>query len=144
MTRIGLALYLVLSSAVGPSLCCCLPGELLALYTSSACHRCCDYHTTSPSHRPAKPTEAPGTPSPAPQNDCPCKESQPQPVVLTPVEWDPAAQYTRSLMVSQWATVGDSLLAAVPLTQGQAPRESISCPFRDSRDMLRALHILRC
>ena len=149
MARIGLALYLVLSTAVGPSLCCWLPGDLFALCTaitqpSSAHRHCCGHHAANHCHRAVKTTQAPDMPTPAPQRDCPCKEDQPQPVVFELSDNLPALEAARSLMVSHWTIVGVPVLGGVLLTQGEAPRESIFCPFRNSRDILRALHILRC
>ena len=147
MTRIGLTLYLVLSTAVGPSLCCCLPGDLLALWTSSARQGCCGHHAASHSHRPAKTTQAPGTPSPAPEKDCPCKESQPQPVVLTPSEKSQDSESTRSLIAANWAAVDVSLLHAAPLnllTQAETKGRCFAFPFRGARDVLSVLQVLRC
>jgi hypothetical protein len=149
MARTGLALYLVLSTAVGPSLCCCLPDDLFSLCTapkepSSAHRHCCGHDAAHHRHRAANTTQAPDMPTPAAQRDCPCKEDQPQPVAfelsgnLSPLE------AARCLMVSHWTIVGVPVLGDVLLTQGKAPRESISCPFCNSRDILSALHILRC
>jgi hypothetical protein len=139
MVRIGLTLYLMLSTAVGPALCCCLPGDFLALClpASSVRHSCCGYHA-------GRTEQSPGTPSPGPQKDCPCKKDQPQPVVFTPTHQSAASEYTRPLMLPQGTVVGDCLLGAAHFVQGHAPREPISYPYHNSRDLLRALRILRC
>jgi hypothetical protein len=147
MARISLALYLVLSTAVGPALCCCVPGDLLALRTSAkqssaSCHRCCGHDGAKHSHLPMT-SPAPRGPIPAPEKDCLCKAGQPQPVVLTPSAKAPTSEEIRSL-VPQSAALSLSLVGPTTVIAGQAPTGSIFCPFRTSRDILRALHILRC
>jgi hypothetical protein len=147
MVRIGFTLYLVVSTAVGPSLCCCLPGDLLALCTSSARHRCCGHHAATRRHQQAKTEQPRETPAPAPQKDCPCKAVEPQPAALTPSHPSPASEYTRSSMLPHGASVGVPLLGAAHLTPHspvQAPGQCITFPFLSSREILRALHILRC
>lgn len=147
MVRIGLTLYLVLSTAVGPSLCCCLPVDVLALWIPSARQKCCGHHAASHSHRPVKPTQAPGTPSPAPERDCPCKEGEPQPVLLTPSEKAQAPESAHSLTSPKWVSVGALLLSAAPLhllTQAETQGGCFAFPFGGSRDILNAFQVLRC
>jgi len=145
MAQISLALYLALSTAVGPSLCCCLPGKLVALFTSaqrplSACH-----HGACQGPHPKK-TKGPGRPAPTPEKDCPCKESQPQPAEFTPAPPSPESESTRSLIPTKWAALGVSLGAGPLLlhSQEQPPGHGISFPFSDARDILSVLQVLRC
>jgi len=148
MTRIALTLYLVLASAVGPSLCCCLPSELLGFYTSDKqSHRCCGHHAAKHSPRPAKTKQDPATPSPVPQKDCPCKEGQSKPVLFTPAHESPASEYSRTLMLPQWAAVGGFLPGTGSITlyaQEQPTSHCITFPFLSSREILRAIQVLRC
>ena len=149
MVRIGLLLYLILSAVVGRSLCCCLPSDLLGIcnpakQSASACHRCCADHAAHHDSRPITSKQAPRSSAPSPERDCPRKQDQAQPVALASSEKVSASEGTRSLMVPHWAMVGILVLGAVPLGQKQMATRSICCPFRNSRDILRALHILRC
>jgi hypothetical protein len=149
MVRIGLTLYLVLSIAVGPSLCCCLPGDLLALCTSasSARHHCCGHPSCDRDHSSKKPSDVPGDPSPAPHRHCPCKEASPELLVFLAPEHSSGAEEGRFPDSSRSIEAGWFLLSVNPLslpTQGQLPTQPITGSWHDPRDILRALHILRC
>lgn len=66
MIRVGLLLYLMLVTAAGPAVCCCLAvqvGDIVAKEGGDAT-RCC------PGHAPTKKE----TPSKFPNPQCPCKE----------------------------------------------------------------------
>jgi hypothetical protein len=152
MLRLGLALYLVFSTAVGPSLCCCLPGDLLALFnsakqTSSAHHRSCGHPACDRDHPSKKSKGVPGDPSPAPHRPCPCKEACPEPLVFLAAGHASGAEYGRSLEAPRSIEAGWFLLPASSMilpAQGQLPTQPITCSWHDPRDILRALHILRC
>ena len=152
MARIGLALYLVFSTAAGPSLCCCLPGDLLALCTaarqpSSAHHGCCGHPAHDRDHLTRKSDRTPGDPSPAPHRPCPCKETCPQPLVFLTSELSSGAEEGRSLEAPRSIEAGWHPLSARSLTlpaEGQLPTGSITCSWCDPRAILRACHILRC
>jgi hypothetical protein len=150
MVRIALALYLVLTTAVGPLLCCCLPGSIFAFCGSdtqprSAHHRCCGRHAANHRHQSAK--EAPGKPSPARQDNCPCRKGQADQVLFAENERSSSATHLRSSLIPQ-ITDGDFFLYPSELSglhlQTQAPSQCISFPFCSSQDMLRALCVMRC
>lgn len=152
MARVGLTLYLMVAAAAGPWLCCCTVGHLFALCPApqqkpSAGHRCCGHHEAGRGHPNTTPSATPGRPSPAPHGSCPCKENQPAPLVSTVPAPSSGAEQERILLPRHSVEAGRLLLPAICLashTQGQSLWGSMTCPFRDSRDILRALHILRC
>lgn len=143
MARFGLALYLVMATAVGPWLCCCTtvgmpaspsasqqpaPGE--PEETSTSC--CCC---------PKAPADEPPA---EPVNSCPCHKSQADPVILPPT---PVAEHARLLTVAD-ALPGNPLDGSPALftldPYGRALWEGVVCPFQKPRDLLYALHLLLC
>ena len=152
MLRIGLALYLVLATAVGPSLCCCLPVRLLAFCTpaersSSARHAHCCHHAGDREHPSKKTNSTPDNPSPAPHGPCPCKENRSEPLVFTAAGHFSGAEHGRFQETLSWLEAGEFFRAVtllVPPAQGQATGELIASSLHNPRAILRALHILRC
>ena len=152
MVRVALALYLVLSTAVGPLLCCCLPGSVFSLCSSdtqpcSAHHGCCGHNAANHRHHWAKTKEVFGQPSPARQDNCPCRKGQADQVLFAENERSSSATHLRSSLIPQ-ITDGDLFLQPSEASgldmQTQAPSQCIAFPFCTSRDMLRALCIMRC
>jgi hypothetical protein len=153
MVRVGLTLYLMCATAVGPALCCCLPARFFALFTPAeqslpACHACCSHHTCD---RDGLSGNLPGSrdnPSPGPRDPCPCKESPLERLVLiAPENSAKNANDGRSLETSSFVEVDRLPVAAaflVPGTPGRASGEPFASALHDARDILRALHILRC
>lgn len=146
MARVGLALYLMLTVAAGPCWCCCTAGRLFAFGEQSPRPRCCDQHTATPGPQAPPQESAPDNPSPAPHDSCPCRETRPEPVAFTASSQPSPADSARSLLDLQAAEVGGSFSGGSPALaiHGQAPKECVAFPFHDPREVLRALHILRC
>lgn len=144
MARIGLTLYLALASALGPSLCCCLPGAVVELFASgnhpSAGHGCCGHHAASSREHPVKSGQTPQTPSPARQKDCPCKDGQSQPVVLTASHELESARSVAPLPRVLLAVLPLSPLPSCCLSEQVTER----FPFHDARDLLSTFQTLRC
>jgi hypothetical protein len=151
VARIGLSLYLMLAILAGPSLCCCAPTRLLAFFphnqkTELACHCCC-HHATERDPAGPKTKDAGGKPCRAPEDHCPCRKGRSQQVLFTPAEDPSDVGGIRSLMMDRLTVAGLFLLSAESPAlhlQEQGPRHCIAFPFHSSRDMLRALQILRC
>jgi hypothetical protein len=143
MLRIGIALYLMTSVALGPALCCCLPGELLqfcALTKHLSCgpHRCCGQAAQSQQSR--------GNSSPAPQKDCPCKGGATEPTLFTASQETPDSETARCASLPQrlgsgWCFVGSPLALA---TCDRTLREHRPFSLQAARDLLSVLQVLRC
>jgi hypothetical protein len=148
MARICWCWYLVLTTAVGPSLCCRLSCDLVRPCTLAKqplpARSCCGgKHAANQSNRLSKITYDLEKPSPTPTRDCPCKKGELRPVWFARAEL--ATGHTS--MLSEGIAVGACLsgVAPVPLhSQEQAPGHYIAFRFGDPRSILRAQHILRC
>jgi hypothetical protein len=151
MVRIALALYLVLSTAVGPLLCCCLPGSVFPFCSSAtqscAAHHRCGHNAANHRHQSAKTKEVLGQPSPARQDNCPCRKGQADQVLFAENERSSSATHLRSSLIPQITDGNLFLQPSEPSgldIQTQPPSQCIAFPFCTSRDMLRALCIMRC
>lgn len=153
MMRLGLAVYLMLTTAVGPWFCCCAASRILKLCTTSepgrpAGHSCCGAHAPSPGHRSTGQEQGPAPSSPSPLGSCPCKEGRSQPVVFATSERSSAVELVRLLTALPSAEKGGLLLPASFVLSGyataQTATECLAFPFHDCRDILTALHVLRC
>jgi hypothetical protein len=71
-------------------------------------------------------------------------QDQPQPVAFPLLEELTASEETQSLVVFHRSLGDVPVLGDVRPTEARAATESISFPFHNSRDTLRALHIMRC
>jgi hypothetical protein len=150
MVRIGLALYLMTSVALGPALCCCLPGELLQLCASTkhlSCgpHRCCGLGVCD--EQTAQSKESRGNASPVPRKDCPCKGGVTEPTLFTASQETPGAEAARcpSLphrMGSGWSVLVDSSLALA--TRDRTLPEHTPFPLHTAGALLSVLQVLRC
>lgn len=152
MARIGLTLYLMVATAASPWLCCCTAGQLPGPLSSStpeppAPHTCCG-HGVAPSGQPAANDEqVPDSPPPAaPHGPCPCVKGLRNLSLLAVPERTAGVEQGGPFSslcpfeVGTFITVNSLDLG----DQGKAPGEPISFPFYGPRDILRALHILRC
>jgi hypothetical protein len=151
MLRIGLAAYLALSTAIGSSLCCCLPGDVLGVCTSakdsSVSLRCCDHHDKHHDSQRSMACHFPIRQNRGQGKDCPCKRRNSEPVKLTPSKTTFAADSSRSLVLPHKMTVDTSALGMRALAfhgQGPARERCVSFPYCDPRGILRALQIMRC
>ncbi len=158
MLRIGLSMYLVLATAAGPGLCCCLPARLLtellasrssgseqvagASHQSCGCHH--DHGAVPHGHKsPSPDQDKPGCPD---CPSCPCK----QPGLDTSLPPQDAEQLN-NVLVRSFLDVPAGLAPAAPLTcfvfLCVAPPgwgDGTALPFLSARDYLATLHILRC
>jgi hypothetical protein len=151
MVRVGLALYLMLATAAGPWLCCCTADSLFVLCAgtrpeSAGAHCSCGHHGGDRAHPTTKPRGTADDPSQVPRGPCPCKQSRPEPSVFLPPEHSSGAQPGRFLETLPSTEAGSFFLSASSLTlpAGGHSTESIIGSWHDPRDILRALHILRC
>lgn len=144
MFRIGLSVYLMLATLTGPWLCCCRLPRFSARFVvllqndkakPAESHCCCCQH-----HVPVKDSEPPNPPK-APT--CPCQSNRPALVVL---ESDGARQLHRNSNSQAVDLLDcDSLSAVVMAPVGLMLTSSpLSAPVLTGRDILSALHILRC
>jgi len=135
MIRVGLLLYLMLVTAAGPAVCCCLAvrvGDIVANEAGDA-KGCC------PAHAPTKKE----TPSKCPHPPCPCKE----------VGYDPnigkMSDQTEILTdLRQQLSIGAFAPFVTPPSVSVHPEAEIppnlAFTFLDGRGILRAIHGLRC
>jgi hypothetical protein len=143
--RLSITAYLTLVSLLGPGLCCCTAVRLV---TSAPCrhgahrqqaNRDCCHHRHSHGHgRPDEPSQPCGE-----QPGCPCNDHHKIPVALAPGDGNLAG------LEKLAPSVGP--LPALPTTAGLSAG---ACPIasvepggnvaRSGRDILRALHVLRC
>ena len=142
MVRIGVVVYLVLATAAGPAVCCCTMNRLFAFSsqgwsTTSSHHGCCNRH--------GKDGRRPGE-VPKRRPDCPCQDSPRDSAYLAAAKSLVPEDAARSLNLPGAAGMVGSALphSLAPGAIIQVPRESIAFPFHDARQVLRALHILRC
>lgn len=152
MVRIGISVYLMLATLVGPGLCCCTTPRLLAALahpgkTEQPRLSCCPHHhqsgvadhPTGPEQAPQK-REQPGHP------DCPCQENRATLALLSP-DSESALQLLSRHLASGWMTFVGALPMAVPQFVAGLTGVPGGCPafpFLTARDMLRSLHVLRC
>jgi hypothetical protein len=150
MARLGLTLFLILLTAVGPSLCCCA----IAVPSARA-------DATKPETPPVQrgepkpscpcchdsPTEADRPVAPAPAQPCPCHEQRPESATPAIADASLTTQLTRLLALPDFA--GNATVSCTPFFGAQdAPgatfAECFSLPLQDPREILRALHVLLC
>jgi hypothetical protein len=155
MLRTGLLVYLILSMLPGPWLCCCTlrhraasPRQAVSAQPSqpiSPGPRSCCYHHTAPTSRQtegrAAPVQRPADPAP-----CPCRQRSSQPAVLPAADSSLTQQSLAAHAPTFGAAASDVLLpTAQPPGEAQpGPRFGADLPCQTGRDILRALHILRC
>jgi hypothetical protein len=145
----ALAYPLILAVAVGPLLCCCTAGRVLAAAKpprpeapgqGSRAHACCAHKQHAP-QKPADPKPAPAKPA----HPCPCKDGAGK-VQAVPAA-TPAADPNEHLR-----TVSLDLVA--PASNTGLPGLAVSCepgaacgpptPFLSVSDLLFSQHRLRC
>ncbi len=147
MFRIGLSVYLMLVTLAGPWLCCCqlprLSARFVAMMRNDKAkpagnnHSCCQHRVpVKDSQPPAKP----GDPS------CPCQGTRQEAPALVLLESDGARQLDRDLNAQAVDLLGcDSLSGNVmPSFTLMLTSSTRSSPVLTGRDILSALHILRC
>ena len=150
MVRIGLSLYLMLAAAAGPCLCCCTTERLAALFafpTKQTSHvGCCgQHHAAKRSQNHRAPEQRPSDQDPPSRSPCPCQEDGSRQVVAVDPELGRQVQ-SRSSFQGQVEP-----LFALPILLSlssdgdrQVPGKGETLPFLTGRDILCALHILRC
>ena len=148
MFRIGLSVYLMLATLVGPWLCCCQMSRFSARFVSLLRYEkskpfesrpsCCQHRVPV---KDSQPTKLPDAPS------CPCQgkgQEAPALVVLQSdgtrqVDRDPNAQAMEfpdtEFLLSGVATSSINLVLNA---------SSLPSPVLTGRDILSSLHILRC
>lgn len=149
MARLGLALYLMLVIAAGPWLCCCSVGHSPKPVPATALPpsgpgACCGHD-----HAPAGPApDDSGLDSsvPVPHAPCPCQDRQKGPSTLIMSERASGPESGESIGGVGPSQDGTLFAARLPgLHASRGAREGpIAFPFSAPRDILRALHVLRC
>lgn len=150
MFRGLLAYPLVFAMAVGPLLCCCTAGRVVASLTpaspprsisltapAATSHSCCS-HKHRQGHKPTQPK-----PAPAKQGQCPCKDGA-QKAQTAPSNAHDQSEHIRS--------VGPDFLLLSTCPEFPAPsgdrfngaRYGPSRPFPSTSDILFLHHKLRC
>ncbi|MBI2806264.1 MAG: hypothetical protein HYX68_14895 [Planctomycetes bacterium] len=132
MIRVGLFLYLIVATAAGPGMCCCFADGFGSLLTKGKSTKsCCPKHDHSQKQAPAKSPSAP----------CPCQEDRVSPNPAWTVERSDVFGAVSFLLVSMQALPPSQLLMADYSTT--SPRNfAFTC--LSSKDILRAVHVLRC
>ena len=147
MIRIGLSVYLMLATLAGPWLCCCQLSRLSARFVAllridktkpaESNHSCCQHRLPVKDSQPRKHPDAPS---------CPCQGTRQEAPALVLLESEGARQLDRDLNSQVVDLLGGDFLpgtvafsAALNLVFSTA-----SLPFVTGRDILSALHILRC
>ena len=144
--RIGLSVYLMLVTLAGPWLCCCqlprLSARFVAMMRNDQAkpagnnHSCCQHRV------PVKDSQSPANPG---DPSCPCQGTRLETPALV-LESEGARQLDRDLN-SQVVDLlgGDFLPGTVALSAAlNLVFSTASPPFFTGRDILSALHILRC
>ena len=144
MFRIGLSVYLMLATLVGPWLCCCQPPRLSARFVAllrsdksmaaGSNHSCCQHRLPVKDSQPTNPPKAPS---------CPCQGNRPALVLL---ESDGTRQLHRDSNAQAVDQLDyDSLPGVVMPSFGLIlASPPLSSPVLTGRDILSSLHILRC
>ncbi len=138
MLRIGLALYMLLTTAVSPWLCCCRAAPPAASSTAKqaapAKRSCC---ACREHEKPAVPTSRCDHLASAPRHGCHCQAERPQVILAVPEKGSSASTFAAisSLLYSPSAQLSPTFSIGV--------RDEIS-HFFCCRDLLTTLHILRC
>jgi hypothetical protein len=151
VARLGLTLFLMLATAAGPAWCCCTMGRMFSALpvrkpAGAGGHDCCCPGRHDANGRSTKHAGLRGKPSPVSHEPCPCKQA-PRQAVLTTAAALLAAAGPNGFPATFHAEDEARLVAAAAGAlhgQGPAPREPIGAPFLGCRDILRALHVLRC
>jgi hypothetical protein len=155
MFRVGLSICLMLSVAQGPWLCCCTVARLFLAAglgraagppreASPSRHDCCCCCHDGQSSGHGN-TAGPQRPGPAPaRHPCPCRQHRPDLTSLVPPQ-GPATSpslVTYNIPAPAAVVLPASLPAPDSCLHGGGTERDL--PFLTARDILRALHILRC
>src|ERR1043165_798610 len=154
MLRIGLTVYLMLATFMGPALCCCTIARLSAATPTLAQpeepekpHSCCCCEQSLPpdaSPQLGEPPDHPPQPTDHDPASCPCKQHPTNPMT-TGVLASSTFDDLRTLEQQQQHT-----LFLLPVSVGVAPQPMSVVPdespglFMTGRDRLCALQVFRC
>ena len=154
MFRLVLASYLMLTTALGPWLCCCGAAQTASwsLGESSSpatpkrsLHGCCGRHSSAPErHAPRKQGPA-GVPTQPPVDPCPCHNQDT--IVVSSLQAKGAGTLIRpsaSLDVFGYASLLPFSFGFSLSHSGDSPSEQSAHTFHDTRHRLSALQTLRC
>jgi hypothetical protein len=138
MVRIGLALYMLVITAVSPWLCCCHAAPPAASSTTKqaapakhSCCACCEHE------KPAVQSARCDHLASAPRRGCHCQAERPQVILAVPAK---GASTLNLTAISSFLCPPSAHLSSVLAT---GVGEEI-CTFYCCRDLLTTLHILRC
>jgi hypothetical protein len=155
MVRVGVCIYLMLTTLAGPGLCCCTvmrsAREVAPALRAerrppaSPSHRgCCCHRDTA---TPNEPLPDRGVPKPgSPGRPCPCRQGQSNPVPL-PTPSSQLAPESLAAHASQPLPGPAPALPAAGLLSGEGLctlGTAHDLPFLTAQDVLHTLHILRC
>jgi hypothetical protein len=152
MVRVGLLVYLIVATAAGPWLCCCTAAHFAALHTPAtpqpAAARGEEPVPSCCSHKHAA-SAAKGIaiePAPPAERSCACKDARPSAAVPA-AEPTASAGRPRPLDLPAFADGALPVLHAEVCVPDLSAQRSAACaafPVRGCRDILHALHVLRC
>jgi hypothetical protein len=150
MFRVALAVCLAAWSVFGPVVCCCLAatcatrmsgpaaaGDSPAPASAPALCCCCEPSTES---LPA----ASESPADGDRPSCPCKKQQHQLEALAPAAPSSAKPLPGSPTHEVLGPAADPAEGVILFSDATLPEGQTLSPYASGRDILRALHILRC
>ena len=154
MIRIGLSMYLMLTTVAGPGLCCCVPGRLAQILAfggskteqiagAAPQESCCHRKPASSPNRQEKPSRDHSKPGCPDSPTCPCKQASLKSAL--PAQ---EAEHPQTLVRNFFGGLVGFLpaltcLPSVTLDIRGWERDA-TLPFLSAHDFLTTLHILRC
>jgi hypothetical protein len=154
MFRVGVSLYLMLTTLAGPWLCCCTSIRLLSAATPASraeggdlpcvVHSCCHNRTDTARHKNSE--RQPPKKTPSPDKSCPCRQGHLN-VASLPSQTSQLAQNLLDALSSVSLFGAPSAQVAAGPLQGPdlcTLSTGWDHPFLTTQDLLRTLHILRC
>jgi hypothetical protein len=149
MVRTVVSTYLIFSTLLSQSLCCCTllhaPAPVAPQKAGEACpasrRSCCCCHHERPGEDQHPAADQSKRPQPPDRRPCPCREQKTRLVAWLPAESQaqPTSPGLADSLPAPLATAGSDFVCAAPA----CPQRSV-LPFMTAQDLLHALHMLRC
>lgn len=133
MIRLGLLLFLVLETAVGPGLCCCVATWADFCADAKGGNFCCQGKYPGKGETPNQ-RQVPA---------CPCQNERGTPILLKVGDWDQNVSDFRCLGAVD--DINQTVTVFVPEhSQATSVSRNLAFTFLDGRGILRAIHVLLC